>query len=239
MKIIGFSVLALFLTVNGFADTLYLKNGGKIQGRIAKESGDIVTWDMDGSSVDFSRSEIERIEVNVAPVIVQPEPVVATPATSEASEVIPAAEATVIEKTANTPKEKPRAYKVPKNWISIPPPHEGTFGYKTQENANDGLKIVILPWWLPGKTTVESANRSIQAYKANKHQLISGPILTKIGSNPVTKATLKNGLGQTVEQYTFRHANGTTFEVLAIGSKKGFEKDRESLEGFLQSFVLN
>jgi len=54
--------ITLCMAVNSGADTIYLKNGRSIEGIIGNEGADSVNLEVNGGSISFQKSEIEKIE---------------------------------------------------------------------------------------------------------------------------------------------------------------------------------
>jgi hypothetical protein len=59
-----FAFLSAFHCVPAFADTLRLRNGSALDGRVVRESEKSITFEIDGGEIDFSRAEILRIDKN-------------------------------------------------------------------------------------------------------------------------------------------------------------------------------
>ncbi len=58
------SILATVLIASAAgADTVYLKNGGKIKGKVIKDNGQVVTIDIGGGTVVQNKADIVRIRV--------------------------------------------------------------------------------------------------------------------------------------------------------------------------------
>ena len=64
-------MIVFFLLGEAKGDTLYLKNGRRMEGRIKKETLESVELDLDIGTVTFARDQIERIDksrrINAAP----------------------------------------------------------------------------------------------------------------------------------------------------------------------------
>lgn len=57
-----FLLIGLVVSTGAFADTIYLKNGGNIDGTIVSETDKVVDLEVEGGTVQFKRSEIAKIE---------------------------------------------------------------------------------------------------------------------------------------------------------------------------------
>jgi len=55
-------LISLVITVNAYADTLYLKNGRQIEGIIKSEENGIVDMEVYGGSIKMHNSDIDKIE---------------------------------------------------------------------------------------------------------------------------------------------------------------------------------
>jgi len=63
MKIILFTIIcAIVLPVTAYADVIYFKSGGKVEGVITEETADAIVVDVGIGSVSVKKSNIERIE---------------------------------------------------------------------------------------------------------------------------------------------------------------------------------
>ena len=57
-------ILAIVLIADtAFADTMYLKNGGKIKGRVIKDDGRTVTMDIGGGTIVQNKADIVRMRM--------------------------------------------------------------------------------------------------------------------------------------------------------------------------------
>jgi len=54
---------AILITATACADTVYLKNGGKINGKVIKDDGRVVTIDVGAGTVVQNKSDIVRVRV--------------------------------------------------------------------------------------------------------------------------------------------------------------------------------
>ena len=55
-------ILSVAFSALAFADTIYLKNGGKITGKVVKDTGVTVTIDIGGGTVVQNKTDIVRIK---------------------------------------------------------------------------------------------------------------------------------------------------------------------------------
>jgi hypothetical protein len=55
-------LVVLIAPVSSNADTIYLKNGGKISGKVIKDNGSTVTIDIGGGTVVQNKNDIVRIK---------------------------------------------------------------------------------------------------------------------------------------------------------------------------------
>jgi len=55
-------VLSVIFSSSVFADTIYLKNGGKITGKVTKDSGSTLTIDIGGGTVVQNKADVVRIK---------------------------------------------------------------------------------------------------------------------------------------------------------------------------------
>lgn len=62
-----FAAAAFFFPVLTFAETLVLKSGKSVEGRIIEDTEQVVKLDVEGVSLTFYRDEIEKVEKGTAP----------------------------------------------------------------------------------------------------------------------------------------------------------------------------
>lgn len=60
-----FILSAVFSSAAAFADTIYLKNGGKIKGKVIKDNGSTLTIDVGGGTVVQNKADVVRIKAEV------------------------------------------------------------------------------------------------------------------------------------------------------------------------------
>ena len=85
-KIAFFSVCILLIAINSFADTVTLKSGKQIEGKILERSSDLIRIDIEGVTITYFITDVEAINQEKINLPVA-EPLVATPQGSAQAEV--------------------------------------------------------------------------------------------------------------------------------------------------------